>query len=291
MSVTEEGSALELPSADAKDVSPHPTPAANGRLSLASERQVTDSALLAERRRADDALRERDHALALVGHDLANLANVIGLRAQTLARWLRGEVPQQWSKTAEDIFRSSQTLYAWARDLVDLSTVDLGRLRLRFNVEAPGDLLEEGVQPFVALAEERGIALDVDAPPTTTAVHCDRDRILQVLATLLDNALRFSRPRSSVRVRLEDRAGHLVFSVIDSGPGILEEDPQIVFDAFRDSISVGSRRAGLGLFIAKRIVEGHGGRMWVESERGQGAAFYFLLRALPNPPEDVPKAH
>jgi signal transduction histidine kinase len=112
--------------------------------------------------------------------------------------------------------------------------------------------------------------------------HSDRERILQVLSNLIGNALKFTPPGGSVTVGVERRGGEARVAILDTGPGIAPGHLPHIFDRFWKHDTPGVKGTGLGLFIARGIIEAHGGRVWAESELGHGARFYFTLELEPN---------
>lgn len=175
-----------------------------------------------------------------------------------------------------------RTLVRLVEDLRILALADAGQLRLH---RAPVDLrplLQEVVEAHRPQAQERGIALDLEAPPALPLVLADRDRLAQVMGNLLSNALRYVPEGGHVTVRVEDRGREAAVAVADNGPGVAEEDLDRIFDRFWRG-DPARRRAtggsGLGLAIARHIVEAHGGHIWAEPTPGGGLTVVFTLPA------------
>ena len=157
----------------------------------------------------------------------------------------------------------------------------------------------QGVRPLVleacdnyrALMEEKFIALACTPADSLPSVLADRDRILQVLTNLVGNAAKFTPEGGTVAVNAKALDGEVRFCVSDTGPGIRAEEVSHIFDRFWQATRTASLGTGLGLPIARGIVEAHGGRIWVESEPGIGTTFYFTLPTVPaasaSPPGDV----
>jgi signal transduction histidine kinase len=129
------------------------------------------------------------------------------------------------------------------------------------------------------LTDRKGQKLLVDSPPTLPPIIGDRRRIEQILTNLLSNANRYTEPEGEINVKVKFEQGQLLVSVRDNGPGIDVKEQELIFERFyRARQNQGSKiGTGLGLSIAKSLVELHGGRIWVESEPGQGSTFYFTL--------------
>jgi signal transduction histidine kinase len=161
-------------------------------------------------------------------------------------------------------------------DLLDTAAIDAGRLSLDRHAHRAVDLAIEAVEAAKTLAPERAISLEASLHEEASWVLCDHDRIVQVLTNLLGNALKHTPPEASIVVRITSEGGMCRFEVRDSGPGIPAEHLGKIFDRFWRARA---RRdgAGLGLHIAKGIVEAHGGRIGVESQPEQGSAFFFTV--------------
>ncbi|MFA5584209.1 MAG: ATP-binding protein, partial [Bacteriovoracaceae bacterium] len=127
------------------------------------------------------------------------------------------------------------------------------------------------------LAEEKKIALTYEFENQPGLIKCDHQRILQVLSNLLGNAIKFTPEGKDIKLRVQTLKEFVQFIIEDSGPGLSREQIPQVFDRYWQARSTSKLGAGLGLSIAKGIVEAHGGKIWVESEEGQGAKFFFTL--------------
>jgi len=181
---------------------------------------------------------------------------------------------------AADLEREVERLRRLVGDLLDLSLVESGEVRLNLTQAAPADLVLLAVRPFRPRADEAGVTLTVDLPSRLPSVKADADRTIQVLTNLLDNALKHTPRGGQIVVSASERRGHVLLSIADTGPGIPEAELPHIFDRFykvdkaRSSARGG---AGLGLAIAKRLVEAQGGIIMVESREGQGARFVVAL--------------
>jgi signal transduction histidine kinase len=188
-------------------------------------------------------------------------------------------------REARRILRACGRMERLIQDLLDFSQLESGRLRLRPRPTDVDDLLEQALDSARALARDRRVELEVAPEARGLRPVCDRERILQALGNLLANALRFSPPETSVRVRTRPVGGELRISVEDRGPGIPEEDLQRLFEPYRQAgrrdVPHGARSVGLGLYIAKNVMDAHGGWISVESELGEGSVFTL---GLPLPP-------
>ena len=150
---------------------------------------------------------------------------------------------------------------------------------------APGDigqLVGRAVGEVEPLLVAKSIVLRQNLPKEAVSIGMDSERILQVLRNLIGNAIKFTPQEGSIAVSLKPAAGGVEISVADSGPGIAEADRAAIFDKYRQAQAGGAAKiegTGLGLAIAKQVVDAHGGKIWVESELGEGSIFTFFLPA------------
>jgi PAS domain S-box-containing protein len=218
------------------------------------------------------AVQARDEILAFVSHDLRSpLANI------ALAHELLSAQPQDQPTSAklQMIRRAVDRMTRLIQDLLDAASLESDRFALERRPETPASLLTEVCELFRPQAAEKRLTLECHPNDALPAVYCDRNRILQVLSNLVANAIKFT-SAGTIGVSAEGLGDEVRFSVTDTGPGIEPEHLSRLFDRFWRG---GSDRsgAGLGLCIAKGIVEAHGGRIWVESELGRGTRFSFLV--------------
>jgi CheY-like chemotaxis protein len=171
------------------------------------------------------------------------------------------------------------------QDLLDISSIEAGRLRLEKSRQAVLPMLKEALAVWEPQAAQKSLGIDCKCPGADELnLDCDPNRIRQVLNNLIGNAIKFTEPGGSIHVRVEPRADEVCFSVTDSGPGIPKADLPHIFDRFTRTSKSALRGTGLGLSIAKGIVEAHGGRIWVESHTGVGSTFYFILPLILSAP-------
>ena len=236
-------------------------------------------------RQAQQAVRARDDVLAIVSHDLRNPLNTIGLSASLLLE--DGEDRRASTrKPLEVIKRSVDRMSVLIQDLVEISKIEAQGAAVapdRRTVEAVIRDVSEILEP---LASEKSLVLVDDTAADLPPVLVDSDRILQVFSNLVGNALKFTPRGGTITLRAEPGKGEVVFSVADTGPGIPEEQLPRLFDRYWQARKTDHRGAGLGLAIAKGIVEAHGGRIWVESEVGNGTTFSFTVPAADPEPEN-----
>jgi signal transduction histidine kinase len=231
----------------------------------------------AEKQKELDRLR-RD-LVAWAGHDLRTPLASIRLLVEALADGVVSdpETSQQYLVQAR---KQVDTLAALVDDLFQVSQLDAGGLSLRCEPASLTDLLSDTIESFSGMAAQRSIRLEGSAAPGIDPLEMDVQRMGRVLNNLVSNALRHTPPGGLVSIRAEREAGFVRVTVQDSGEGIPSEDLSHVFERFYRGDKSRSRAtggAGLGLAIAKGIVEAHGGSIAVQSQPGQGATFTFTV--------------
>lgn len=224
-----------------------------------------------------EAVQAREDVLAVVSHDIRNFLQAIKSGVQML-----NKPPEKLGADARSAIhgRLSSTVDLMSRviaDLLDMASIRSGRIEVQLQPEIAGQLVNQAVAVHEPLAEQKGIKLTAHCESPGAIVLCDRQRILQVFSNLLGNAIKFCRHGDQIQVSLRAMDDHVQASVIDSGPGIAGGDLPLVFDAYWSGAKNRRNGTGLGLYITKRIIEAHDGRIWIESEPGQGTAVHFTL--------------
>jgi signal transduction histidine kinase len=244
---------------------------------LVLERAATDAYLLTERARSDAAVAHRDDFLGMVAHDVRNLLNGIVLSLELL-RPDEGEQDRPHiAGAAQRIRRYVARMNRLIGDLVDVTSIEAGKLAMTAARSDAAALAAEATETFQPAARERGIGLEAEIPAGPLYAEFDRDRMLQVFANLIANAIKFTPHGGKVVVRVEAARSMLRFSVSDTGVGIPEGMRDAVFERFWQVGENDRRGQGLGLYISKSIVEAHHGRIWAESTAGKGSQLYFTL--------------
>lgn len=245
---------------------------------LSEERQATDQDLSHERARSDKALAMRDDFMGIVSHDLLNLLNaMVGISSLIEKEVAQDNHVERVVAHARRVQRSGARMRRLVGDLVDVASIEAGMLAVTRAVGHTADVVTEAVETFQAQASGSGISLAAEIAPGLPSVAFDAARILQVLCNLLSNALKFTPAQGSIVVRLEHADDNVVCRVSDTGEGIPDDKLEAVFDRFVQLTKNDRRGVGLGLFISKCIVQGHGGRIWVENRMGPGSTFCFSL--------------
>lgn len=245
---------------------------------LPAERDQTDTHLLAERVQSDTALANRDDFLGVVAHDLRDLLGGIVLGASVIGKVVgtsehAAGVATELSRIQRHAARANRLI----ADLVDVASIDAGRLAM---VTAAGDLQKticEVGDEFRPSAAVKKIALMVEDDSIALPATFDHSRLLQVFGNLIANAIKFSPAGSRITLRAERIGNEVRCSVRDQGHGIPADQIENVFERFVQVDANDRRGLGLGLFIAKRIVEAHSGRIWADSTLGQGTSVLFTI--------------
>lgn len=231
-------------------------------------------------RHAQAETRLREDMIAVVSHDLRNPLNVIALAARAM---LGGAQPVEGSlrQKVERIDRAADHMRTLIEDLLDLSRIKSGQLELDLQPFSTRAVVEDSTDAVRPLAQEKKIQLEVAVAGAEQRVLCDPRRLRQVFSNLLGNALKFTPAGGSIRVLAKGERDHVRFSVADTGPGIPREHQAHIFARYWQAPDTARMGAGLGLFIAKGIVDAHGGTIGLESEPGAGSTFSFTIPAEP----------
>ncbi len=240
------------------------------------------------------ASQHKSEFLASMSHELRTPLNAIIGFSEVLLERMFGELNERQDDYLRDIWSSGKHLLELLNDILDLSKIEAGQMvlnRSEFDVR-------ESLEYCLALVRERAIKqrmlLSLEVGPEVGLVNADRLRFRQVVLNLLSNAVKFTPDGGRVGVRASIRDQILVVEVADTGPGVAAEDRQRIFDAFQQGTRHPEQTegTGLGLTLSKRILELHGGRIWVESEAGKGSTFGFALPAGSGEPAltSVPQA-
>jgi signal transduction histidine kinase len=224
--------------------------------------------------------RMKSEFIATVSHELRTPITSINGALGLVLGGATGPVPE----AQEDLLKIARTnadrLIRLVNDVLDLSRVDAGRLDLRRETTDLNGAVKLAVQELDGVRRRRGLNVHLSLEPSLPPINADPHRIGQVMINLVGNAYKFSDQGASIRVQTSQINGHLQVQVIDDGPGIPEGHLESIFDRFHRAPGKASDKAGgtgLGLAIARSIIEEHDGRIWAESQPGQGATFSFSL--------------
>jgi signal transduction histidine kinase len=225
------------------------------------------------------ASRHKSQFLANMSHELRTPMNAVLGYTDLILDGIFGDVPEAIRDTLERVKSNGHHLLGLINDVLDLSRIEAGQLTLSLNDYAMGEIVHAVVSAVESLAAGKKLALKALAPIDLPPGRGDERRLTQVLMNLVGNAIKFTDVgQVSIEVRVAD--GAFLVAVSDTGPGISEADQRRIFEEFQQVDSSSTRKkggSGLGLAISKRLVELHGGRLWVESTLGQGSIFYFTV--------------
>ena len=227
----------------------------------------------------ETASRHKSEFLANMSHELRTPLNAIIGFSQVLRQRLFGELNEKQDEYLDDILSSGNHLLSLINDVLDLSKVEAGQVELEIATFSLREALERGVVMVRERATKNGVQLTLALAGDVDLVDGDERRLRQVVFNLLSNAVKFTPEGGSVVVGSERADGEVRVMVTDTGPGVPEEDRERIFEEFQQT-EVGARQregTGLGLALSRRLVELHGGRIWVESELGRGSRFVFTL--------------
>jgi len=234
-------------------------------------------------RELEAASHHKSEFLANMSHELRTPLNAINGFSQVLRRQLYGEINEKQAEYLDDILASARDLLSLIDDVLDLSKVEAGQIELQVTPFSLPAALERGVVIVRERATRGGVQISLGWDPGTETVIGDERRVRQVIFNLLSNAVKFTPAGGAVDVAAARLDGEVRVSVSDSGPGIAAEDQVRIFEEFQQAAAGKEQRegTGLGLALSKRLVELHGGRIWVESEPGEGSRFVFTLPVPP----------
>src|SRR5690606_27162939 len=233
---------------------------------------------------AQRALHARDEMLSVVAHDLRNPLNAIILGVEGVLEDLsQTQLPAEF-QTLQTVRVSARRMDRLIHDLLEVARIESGKLRIEPHPERISLLIHEAVAMMRPLAAAQGLELVCEVDRTIPLVEVDGARILQVISNLIGNAIKFTLKGGNVRIQAELAASEVLVVVSDTGAGIAPEQLPHLFARHWQGSDRDRRGIGLGLAIAKGIIESHRGRIWVESQRGVGSRFYFTI-PLPAPRE------
>jgi signal transduction histidine kinase len=225
------------------------------------------------------ASRAKSNFLASMSHELRTPMNAILGFTEMIRDGLYGEVPAEIQEPVSDIHTCGKQLLGLINNVLDLSKIEAGHMELALGEYVAEDVVNTVKLSLRALAVSKGLDLVATVAPDLPLCLGDGKRITQCLMNLVGNALKFTR-EGRVEIRVEARGATMLYAVADTGIGIPAEQIGTIFEEFRQADATVSRDfggTGLGLSITKKLVELHGGRIWVESEPGKGSTFFFSI--------------
>ena len=230
-------------------------------------------------RERDEALKAREELIGVVSHEIRNPLSVIATGFEIIRRVLPPtyESREKVEKQFDHINAAVQTMTRITADLLDVTRIEAGLLRIEPRSTNIVLLIEDILMQFKARAEAKKIRLESHLSPEAKSINCDRDRIVQVLANLLGNAIKFTTEGGLIVLEVQSGKESIHFQVKDNGIGIPPEEAEHVFERFWQAKHKQYVGSGLGLYIARNIIRAHGGEIGVRSKPGEGSTFYFDL--------------
>ena len=224
--------------------------------------------------------RLKNQFLGMAAHDLRNPLAAILSQSEYLIEELKDKIPDEETGFLKSILKSSFFMLSLVEDLLDVSKIESGNLNLIKKSIDIIPFIQEIIKLNNILAKKKNIQINLKSEISSLMVLIDFQKITQVINNLLTNAVKFSHPNSEITLSVNLENESVKISIKDSGTGILGTDLQEIFAPFNKAASRGTsgeKSTGLGLSICKKIVEGHNGTIWVESEINKGSAFSFSL--------------
>jgi signal transduction histidine kinase len=217
----------------------------------------------------------RDDVLRIVVHDLRNPLAVISACASVLRRQ-NGE-----SEVIDEVQNAVKRMSRLIQDLMDVTRLRSGNLPLQPDRIDAVEIASATLESQKRIASSASVEIRLESAPDLPTIWADRDRLLQVFENLVSNAIKFTEPGGKVTVSVAEGKDEVLFSVADTGRGIASDQLAHVFELFWQAPGAVRRGTGMGLPIAKGIVEAHGGRIWIESSPGHGSTFFFAIPEAP----------
>jgi signal transduction histidine kinase len=256
---------------------------------LLRKRASTDRYLLTERYRSDSAIATRDDFLGMVSHDLRARLESINLRALVLSEEASdNDEGRRTTEAMKRMQRDVASMSAIIEDLVDIVSIDAGRLAIRMENGDAGALLTEAADAFAVAAAEKSISLSIEVTDEPLQACFDHQRMGQVLANCVSNAVKFTPWGGRIVLRGRRDGDAVRLSVCDSGPGIPDALLEAVFERFWQVEANDQRGMGLGLYISRCIVTGHGGRIWFEKASDRGSIIHCTIPCSASAGSDSP---
>ncbi len=240
-----------------------------------SERQLKQA-----RDTAEHASRAKSDFLANMSHELRTpLNSMIGF-SDVMLNGMAGELTETQKGYMKDIKESSNELYALIENILSVSSMDFNKMELIFSSVEIDRLIEESLQEIKKSTKKKKMEFIVVKAGSNVRVDADKDKLSKVLEHLIENGVDFTPDSGTITVKVKKEKDHVEISVEDTGKGIASEDIPELFKPFHQLEDVLKKRhggAGIGLYFCKRIIEEHGGRIWVESDFGKGSRFTFTI--------------
>lgn len=245
-----------------------------------TERTRVEQELIDKSGEVEEANRLKSEFLAHMSHELRTPLNAIIGFSELLIDGVLGKITQKQKKCLTDILASSQHLLSLINEVLDLSKIESGKTELRLTNFTMTDIIEPLKSSIMPMLTSRKQSLEIEVPDNLPPVRADKAKVRQVLLNLISNAIKFTADGGQLKIKAAWRNDWCQVSVSDNGIGINQEDQERMFEPFcqlDNSLTREKSGTGLGLTIARQIIERHGGQIWVESDYGKGSRFTFTL--------------
>jgi signal transduction histidine kinase len=256
--------------------------AAQVAVAVQNAEQFAEQVQTAEKLREVEQL--KSEFLASMSHELRTPLNSIIGFADVLLEGLDGQLNERMEQDVRLIRDSGDHLRSLIGDILDMSKIEAGKMELRYEEIDLGQMAQDIVATAAHMAEEKGLHLHLNLAEDLFNIYADRTRLRQIMWNIMGNAIKFT-PKGSVTLTMQTQEDHVLISVRDTGIGIMPENLPIVFEQFRQvdgSLNRAAEGTGLGMPITKKLIELHGGEIWVESIFGVGTTFWFTLPRFPS---------
>ncbi len=217
----------------------------------------------------------KTNLIATVSHELKTPISSINLSLKLLNDVRLGTLNEEQKKLVESISLQNRKLLRVVNELLDFTQVETGRINLIIEQIDPVELIDLAISALMVIFSEKEIELEFELMENPPQIKADKEKSVWILVNLLTNSIRYSPVRGKIKIQLEKAENFLMYSVIDNGPGITQEDLENIFKKFVRSDK--KKGTGLGLSIAKEMVETQGGKIWVNSNFNSGSKFHFTL--------------
>jgi len=223
---------------------------------------------------------QKNEFIGMAAHDLRNPISIIMGYSEFILEEAESRLPEQHVRFLKIILHSSVFMLKMLNELLDIAKIESGKLNLEKQKTDVGKLIINNVSLNRIIAEKKNIQISLQIYEALPEIMVDPDKIDQVLNNLISNAIKYSNPKTSITVSAFQSKNEITIAIKDQGQGISEQDKEKLFMPFSKlstKSTAGEKSTGLGLTITKKIIMGHGGRIWLESEKGKGTTFYLSL--------------
>ena len=230
-------------------------------------------------RQLEEASKHKSQFLANMSHELRTPLNAIIGYTELILDGIYGETPEKTLTVLKRVESNGRHLLGLINDVLDFSKIEAGQLKLALAEYSMKDVVHKVYSAVEPLAAKKNLGFKLDVPPDMPAGHGDEQKLTQVLLNLVGNAIKFT-DTGEVAIKVAPANGSFSVAVHDTGPGIDPANQEKLFEEFQqadNSITKAKGGTGLGLAISRRIIEMHGGRLWVDSSPGNGAVFTFTI--------------